>query len=252
MTEWRCEDNENSGKKSCSHLARSALPGGRGSLLHKVLYGEVSPLGPTSACVAIVSCGLVGKEGGTRVKNLAKNGSPFISRAAKTENPVPRSSILAQYFARSLTLVPRSLLLNGTAETPLFAWSLTLVRVPRSLFLNRTETLATQAWRISKLEDQFLYAQKPTSSRHYKTFLVKMYCLPSPFNPSIRPALGVRGEEILDDGAGEGNRDSIEKERQFLSFRSLPFRFSLHFSQKHLILRLQSFPPTKKATTESR
>ena len=79
-----------------------------------------------------------------------------------------------------------------------------------------------------------------------------MYCLPSPFNPSIRPALGVRGEEILDDGAGEGNRDSIEKERQFLSFRSLPFRFSLHFSQKHLILRLQSFPLAKKATTESR
>ena len=80
-----------------------------------------------------------------------------------------------------------------------------------------------------------------------------MYCLPSPFNLSIRPALGVRGEEILDDGTGEGNRDSIEAERQFLSFRSLPFRFSLgHFPQKYLILRLQSFPPAKKATTESR
>ena len=86
-----------------------------------------------------------------------------------------------------------------------------------------------------------------------KPSLVEMNFLPSPFNLSIRPALGVKGEEILGDGAGEGNRDSIETERQFLSFRSLPFRFSLrHFPQKHLILRLQYFPPTKKATTESR
>ena len=84
-----------------------------------------------------------------------------------------------------------------------------------------------------------------------------MNFLARPFNLSIRPALGVKGEEILGDGAGEGNRDSIETEseteRQFLSFRSLPFRFSLrHFPQKHLILRLQYFPPTKKATTKSR
>ena len=80
-----------------------------------------------------------------------------------------------------------------------------------------------------------------------------MNFLARPFNLSIRPALAVKGEEILGDGAGEGNRDSIETERQFLSFRSFPFRFSLrHFPQKHLILRLQYFPPTKKATTESR
>ena len=80
-----------------------------------------------------------------------------------------------------------------------------------------------------------------------------MNFLARPFNLSIKPALGVKGEEILGDGAGEGNRDSIETQRQFLSFRSLPFRFSLRqFPQKHLILRLQYFPPTKKATTESR
>ena len=30
-----------------------------------------------------------------------------------------------------------------------------------------------------------------------------MHFLPSPFHLSIRPALGVGGEEILDDGAGE-------------------------------------------------
>ena len=106
--------------------------------------------------------------------------------------------MLASFFARSLTLVPRSLLLN------------------------RTETLATQARRISKPENQFLCAQKSTSSRHYKTFLVKMNFLASPFNLSIRPALGVTREEILDDGEGEGYRDSIETEsetvRQFLSF----------------------------------
>ena len=80
-----------------------------------------------------------------------------------------------------------------------------------------------------------------------------MNFLARPFNLSIRPALGVKGEEILGDGAGEGNRDSIETQRQFLSFRSLPFRFSLrHFPQKQLILKLQYFPPAKKATTESR
>ena len=47
MREGSCEDNENCSKKSCSHLARSTLPGRRGSLLHKVLYEEVSPRGPT-------------------------------------------------------------------------------------------------------------------------------------------------------------------------------------------------------------
>ena len=113
--------------------------------------------------------------------------------------------------------------------------------VPRSLLLNRMETLATQARRISKLS----------------SYVLRMNFLPSPFNLSIRPALGVTREEILDDGEGEGYRDSIETEseteRQFLSFRSLPYRFSpRHFPQKHLILRLQSFPPAKKAITESR
>ena len=49
------------------------------------------------ACVASVSVRFRGKERGTRVKERAKNGasksngSCFISRAAKTENPVPRS-----------------------------------------------------------------------------------------------------------------------------------------------------------------
>ena len=49
------------------------------------------------ACVASVSVRLRSKERGTRVKDCAKNdvieraGSCFISRAAKTENPVPRS-----------------------------------------------------------------------------------------------------------------------------------------------------------------
>ena len=54
------------------------------------------------ACVASVSVRSRSKERGTRVKDRAKNdvskragrvffGSCFISRAAKTENPVPRS-----------------------------------------------------------------------------------------------------------------------------------------------------------------
>ena len=49
------------------------------------------------ACVASVSVRFRSKERGTRVKDRAKNGaskffgSCFISRAAKTENPVPRS-----------------------------------------------------------------------------------------------------------------------------------------------------------------
>ena len=138
-----------------------------------------------------------------------------------------------------------------------FLRALSLTLVPRSLLVNSMETLATQARRISKPENQFLCAQKSTSPRHYKTFLVKMNFLASPFNLSIRPALEVTREEILDDGEGEGYRDSIETEsetvRQFLSFRSLPFRFSLrHFPQKQLILRLQFFPPAKKAITESR
>ena len=138
-----------------------------------------------------------------------------------------------------------------------FLRALSLTLIPRSLLLNRMETLATQARRISKPGNQFLCAQKSTSSRHYKTFLVKLNFLASPFNLSIRPSLGVTREEILDDGKGEGYRDSIETEsgtvRQFLSFRSLPYRFSpRHFPQKHLILRLQSFPPAKKAITESR
>ena len=34
-----------------------------------------------------------------------------------------------------------------------------------------------------------------------------MNFLSSPFNLSNRPVLGVRGEEVLDDGAGEKNRD---------------------------------------------
>ena len=138
-----------------------------------------------------------------------------------------------------------------------FLRALSLTLVPRSLLVNRMETLATQDRRISKPQNQFLCAQKSTSSRHYKTFLVKMNFLASPFNLSIITALGVTREEILDDGEGEGYRDSIETEsetvRQFLSFRSLPFGFSpRHFPQKHLILRLQSFPPAKKAITESR
>ena len=43
------------------------------------------------ACVASVSVRFRSKERGTRVKDCAKNGSCFISRVAKTENPVLRS-----------------------------------------------------------------------------------------------------------------------------------------------------------------
>ena len=54
----------------------------------------------------------------------------------------------------------------------------------------------------------------------------------------------MRGEEILDDGAGEGwNRDSIEKEGQFLSFRSLPFRsWPLPTETPNSLASKQSFP----------
>ena len=42
------------------------------------------------ACVASVSVRFRRKERGTRVKDRKKSGSRFISRAAQTENPVPR------------------------------------------------------------------------------------------------------------------------------------------------------------------
>ena len=48
-------------------------------------------IGRAIACVAGVSVRFRSKERGTRVKDCAKNGSCFISRAAKTKNPVPRS-----------------------------------------------------------------------------------------------------------------------------------------------------------------
>ena len=48
-------------------------------------------MGMDVACVASVSVRFRSKERGTRAKNRAKNGSRFIYRAAKTENPVPRS-----------------------------------------------------------------------------------------------------------------------------------------------------------------
>ena len=43
------------------------------------------------ACVASVSVRFRSKERGTRVKDRAKNGSRFISKAVKTENRLPRS-----------------------------------------------------------------------------------------------------------------------------------------------------------------
>ena len=43
------------------------------------------------ACVAGVSVRFRSKERGKRVKDRAKNGSLLISRAAKTDSPVPRS-----------------------------------------------------------------------------------------------------------------------------------------------------------------
>ena len=141
MREGSCEDNENSGKKSCSHLARSTLPGVRGSLLHKVLYENVSPRGPTPAYVAIVSC-----------SSEAKN--------EEQESKIARKMALVSSLARPKPRIPLPALLLA----PFFARSLTLV--PRSLRLNHTETIATQARRISKLENQFLYAQKPTSFRY--------------------------------------------------------------------------------------
>ena len=139
--EGSCEDNENSGKKSCSHLARSTLPGRRGSLLHKVLYEEVSPRGPTPAYVAIVSC-----------SSEAKN--------EEQESKIARKMALVSSLARPKPRIPLPALLLA----PFFARSLTLV--PSSLLLNHTETLATQARRISKLENQFLCVQKPTSFRY--------------------------------------------------------------------------------------
>ena len=60
--------------------------------LPTILKGQAWP-----ACIASVSVRFRSKERGTRVKDRAKNGaskffgSCFISRAAKTENPVPRS-----------------------------------------------------------------------------------------------------------------------------------------------------------------
>ena len=42
-------------------------------------------------CVAIVSVRFRSKKRGTRVKDRATNGSRFISRSVKTENPLPRS-----------------------------------------------------------------------------------------------------------------------------------------------------------------
>ena len=69
-----------------------------------------------------------------------------------------------------------------------------------------------------------------------------MNFLASPFNLSIRPALGVTREEILDDGAGEGNR--LNRDRKAISFVSLS-SFSL----------LSLFPtetPNTQATALSR
>ena len=44
-----------------------------------------------AACVAGVFVRFRSKERGKRVKDRAKNGSLLISRAAKTDSPVPRS-----------------------------------------------------------------------------------------------------------------------------------------------------------------
>ena len=46
------------------------------------------------ACVGCISVRFRSKERGTRVKDHAKNGSYFISRVVKTENPVPRFFLL--------------------------------------------------------------------------------------------------------------------------------------------------------------
>ena len=71
-----------------------------------------------------------------------------------------------------------------------------------------------------------------------------MNFLPSPFNLSIRPALGVTREEILDDGEGEGYRDSIETEseteRQFLSS---PFLQLKRLSQRVVTFIMESQVP---------
>ena len=45
----------------------------------------------TVVCVESVSALFRSKERGVRVKDRAKNGSRFISPAAKTENPLPQS-----------------------------------------------------------------------------------------------------------------------------------------------------------------
>ena len=68
----------------------------RKRLLRRLLFCR--ELGQLVACVASVSVRFRSKERGKRVKDRAKNGpslsffgSCLISRAAKTENPVPRS-----------------------------------------------------------------------------------------------------------------------------------------------------------------
>ena len=103
VREGSCEDNENSGKKSCSHLARSTLPGVRGSLLHKVLYEEVSPRGPTPAYVAIVSCS-------SEAKNEEQESkiAPKIALVSSLARPKPRVPFLGlpylRHFLRDLWL----------------------------------------------------------------------------------------------------------------------------------------------------
>ena len=85
-----------------------------------------------------VNSGTTGQVGGFQNRGVCLQEFPSF-----LPYPLP-ALLLAPFFPRSLTLAPRSLLLNRTETlAPFFPRSLTLV--PRSLLLNRTETLATQA-----------------------------------------------------------------------------------------------------------
>ena len=64
------------------HSDHVAAPGGEGGARYILGWGGASQL--LLACVASVSVRFGSKERGTRVKDRAKNGSHFISRAAKT------------------------------------------------------------------------------------------------------------------------------------------------------------------------
>ena len=65
-------------------------------------------------CVASVSVRFMGNEQGRRVKDYAKNGASMEDRGTGFSVLAAREMKRGPFFARSLTLVPHSLLLNCT------------------------------------------------------------------------------------------------------------------------------------------